>query len=39
MLFYYLPEEFISKKNEAELKVELIQGSEIALKGADNLIL
>lgn len=35
MLFYYLPEEFISKRNEAELKVELIQGSEIALKGAD----
>ena len=35
MLQFYLPEEFISKKNEAELKIELIQGSEIALKGAD----
>jgi len=35
MLFYYLPQEFISKRNESELKVELIQGSEIALKGAD----
>ncbi len=36
MLQFYLPPEFISKKNEAELKIELIQGSEIALKGADN---
>lgn len=35
MLQFYLPEEFISKKNESELKIELIQGSEIALKGAD----
>ena len=35
MLQFYLPEEFVSKKNESELKIELIQGSEIALKGAD----
>jgi len=35
MLKYYLPIECISKTNESELKVELIQGSEIALKGAD----
>lgn len=36
MLFYYLPKEFISKKNEVELSVELIQGSEITLKGSDS---
>lgn len=35
MLFYYLPQEFISKKNEVELSVDLIQGSTITLKGAD----
>jgi len=35
MLFYYLPPEFISKKNEVELSVDLIQGSTITLKGAD----
>ena len=36
MLFEYLPREFISRKNEVELSVELGQGSEITLKGADN---
>ena len=36
MLFEYLPKEFISKRNEMELSVDLIQGSEISLKGADN---
>jgi hypothetical protein len=36
MLFEYLPKEFISKRNEVELSVDLIQGSEISLKGADN---
>ena len=36
MLFEYLPREFISRKNEVELRVDLIQGSEISLKGADN---
>lgn len=36
MLFEYLPKEFIHKRNEVELSVDLIQGSEIALKGADN---
>lgn len=36
MLFEYLPKEFISKRNEVELSVDLIQGSEIALRGADN---
>jgi len=36
MLFDYLPKEFISKRNEVELSVDLIQGSEISLKGADN---
>jgi len=35
MLFEYLPKEFISKKNEVELSVDLIQGSVITLKGAD----
>lgn len=35
MLFYYLPVEVISKKNEVELSVDLIQGSTITLKGAD----
>src|SRR3990167_1051224 len=32
----YLPKEFISKMNEAELKITLGNGSEIALKGTDN---
>lgn len=36
MLFFYLPQEFVKKKNEAELSVDLINGSEISLKGADN---
>lgn len=36
MLFEYLPKEFLSRKNEVELSVELVQGSEITLKGADN---
>lgn len=33
---FYCPKEFISKKNESELKITLINGSEIALKGTDN---
>lgn len=33
---FYCPKEFIAKKNEAELKITLINGSEISLKGTDN---
>lgn len=36
MLFDYLPKEFMLRKNEVELRVDLIQGAEISLKGADN---
>lgn len=36
LLFSYLPQEFIAKKNESELSIDLINGSEISLKGADN---
>ena len=32
----YCPKEFIKKKNEAELKITLGNGSEISLKGTDN---
>ena len=33
---FYVPKEFILKKNEAELKLILINGSEVSLKGTDN---
>lgn len=33
---FYCPKEFIAKKNESELKITLINGSEISLKGTDN---
>ncbi len=33
---FYTPKELIHKKNEAELKIVLGNGSEIALKGTDN---
>ena len=33
---YYVPKELIAKKNESELKIVLINGSEISLKGTDN---
>lgn len=33
---FYCPKEFIHKKNESELKITLINGSEISLKGTDN---
>lgn len=33
---FYTPKEFIQKKNESELKITLINGSEISLKGTDN---
>lgn len=36
MFHRYLPEEIIKRKNESELYVELINGSIIAIKGADN---
>lgn len=32
----YLPKELVAKKNETELIIKLVNGSEIALKGADN---
>jgi len=32
----YLPKELIVKRNETELSIELINGSHISLKGADN---
>lgn len=32
----YLPQEYIEKKNEQDLTFELVNGSEIALKGAEN---
>lgn len=32
----YCPKDFIAKKNESELKITLINGSEISLKGTDN---
>jgi len=32
----YLPRELVKKKNETELSIELINGSRISLKGADN---
>ncbi len=36
MLFENLPVELISSKNEVELSIDLIQGAEITLKGADS---
>lgn len=33
---FYTPKEFIAKKNESELKITFINGSEISLKGTDN---
>lgn len=36
LLLGYLPAELIRKKNETELSVDLVTGSRIALKGADN---
>jgi len=36
MLFEMIPAKLISKKNEVKLEITLINGSEIALKGADN---
>ncbi len=36
MLLNYLPAQFIAKKNEQDLSIKLINGSEIALKGAEN---
>lgn len=36
MLFSIIPDEVITKKNEAELRVHLINGSYIQLIGADN---
>lgn len=33
---FYTPKELIQKKNEAELKITFINGSEISLKGTDN---
>lgn len=32
----YVPRELIKKKNETELSIDLVNGSRIALKGADN---
>lgn len=36
MLFELIPEQLIKSKNEVKLLLELINGSEICLKGADN---
>ena len=36
MLHKYLPDDIVKRKNESELYVELINGSMIAIKGADN---
>lgn len=36
MLNEVVPEQIIKKKNETELKIELVNGSDISLKGADN---
>lgn len=36
MLFEMIPARLISKKNEVDLSIILINGSEISLKGADN---
>jgi hypothetical protein len=36
LLQKYLPKELVTKTNETELSVELINGSRIALKGSDN---
>lgn len=36
MLFDVCPEEFITKKNESELRITLVNGSYIQLIGADN---
>jgi phage terminase large subunit-like protein len=33
---HYIPQKLVSKKNEAELSVELINGSKIQLKSAEN---
>lgn len=33
---FYVPKELIAKKNESELKITFINGSEISLKGTDN---
>lgn len=36
MLQRYLPDEIVKKKNESEMIIELVNGSIIAIKGADN---
>jgi hypothetical protein len=36
MLLHYLPHQFIAKKNEQDLTIKLHNGSELALKGAEN---
>lgn len=36
MLEDLIPQQIVKKKNETELKIELINGSQILLKGADN---
>lgn len=36
MVLRYLPPELIAKKNETDLTIQLFNGSEIALKGAEN---
>ena len=33
---FYTPKQYIAKKNESELKITFINGSEISLKGTDN---
>lgn len=33
---FYCPKQYVAKKNESELKITLINGSEISLKGTDN---
>lgn len=36
ILLRMIPEEIIKRKNEVKLEIELVNGSEIALKGSDN---
>lgn len=36
LLEQYIPKEVVRKKNETELSIDLVNGSRIALKGADN---
>lgn len=33
---FYAPKELIAKKNESELKITFVNGSEVSLKGTDN---